>query len=549
MNFFYYLLEANIYCCILYAFYRFVLKRETFYSLNRWYLLGACVIAFTLPLFSITYTTGEEATLSNEPNGTVVYDRFLQIVKAKELSVTSNIENDWTLDLQDTLLLVYAAIAFILLLNLVHSVTKIIGLYLRSSRERKGRVTYVFIAKEEVFSFFSWLFISPKLRDNAAIKAHELIHIQQGHSYDVLFFEILKRINWFNPIFKLLLNDAKLNHEYISDHQVAGKVMNGYAYANLLIKHAYPAENTLTHSAFEDTQLEARLKQLVRRHSSLSSSFKILLAVPLIAVLFFIAAFGVDKSYGALHFTLNKSTPKKAVLSAPIVSRVAKDTVFDHPMIVAKVKKSKLAVNDHQPSELIAGPTALDKIAALLAKKGEKLSARAYLLHWTINQEQQNIRQVAHSVLAGTEAQLFRGSSTDTLYIDQKYYQIEGAAIHVLTDHLMIGYADGERANVNKLVIVDPVRKKIVHELGRVNIKTKGSIYKVVVNPDFRYEKKTTDTLPSKYVNMKVENAKYKFMLTSYNSHVREASIIGNQIITNETNLPKDDPWQQDIIW
>ncbi len=560
MNWFYYLLEANIYFCILYAFYRFVLKHERFYVLNRWYLIGLCVISFTLPFFSVTYHTSNQTAVDVQPSGNIVYDQQVRVVVSKELATSNNVENSWDFTLDQVFLLVYISVVLLLIFKLGNEIIKIVSLYKKSKKQVKVEAIYVFIdLKGEIFSFFNWLFIDPKLQSNAAIIAHEMTHIKQGHSYDVLFFEMLSCLNWFNPLFKLLIKDAKLNHEYISDQQIAGVLMNRYDYANLLIHHAYEPRETLSHSAFERTQLERRIKQLGNNHSGMGM-LKYLALPPLVLTLFFFAAFKVEKSYSAFNFVIdkgiaiNKGKQKKIPLT-----KANKDVVVGPTVTVVKRAATaglskQVAVKPNEEvmfSELIAGPRELDQVAAKLAEKGEKLYARDYLLNWTINKSGSSIRKVNHGVLSGTEAQLFRGDIADTLYVDQKYYELKNNTVNVLTDNLMIGYAEHSQFNQKKLIVIDAHQQKIIHRLNDVDIRTKGSIYKVVTNPDYGYEKKTitADTVPSKYVDMKTVNAKFKYILSSLNSHVREAKVTANQIITNETNLPKEDPWQPGIIW
>jgi len=559
MNWFYYLLEANIYFCILYAFYGFFLKHERFYVLNRWYLIGLCFISFTLPFFSVTYHTFNQTAVDVQPSGNIIYDQQASVIPSNELATSNNVENSLDFTLDQVFLMVYISFVLLLIFKLGNEIRRIISLYKISEKELKGKAIFVFIdLKGEIFSFFNWLFIDPKLQANEAIIAHEMIHIKQGHSYDVLFFEMLRCLNWFNPLFRLLIKDAKLNHEYISDQQIAGVLMNSYDYANLLIQYAYEPRERLSHSAFEKTQLERRIKQLGNKHSGMGM-LKYLALPPLILTLFFFAAFKVEKSYSAFNFVIDKgiATNKDKQKTVPS-TKVNKDVVAGQVVTAVKIAditglSKQVAVKANEDvifSELIAGPRELDKIAAKLAEKGEKLYARDYLLNWTINTNGSSVRKVTHGVLSGTEAQLFRGDIADTLYVDQKYYELKKNTVNVLTDNLMIGYAEHNQYNQKKLIIIDAYQQKIIHKLNEVDIRTKGSIYKVVTNPDYGYEKKAlTDTVPSKYVDMKAENAKFKYILSSLNSHVREAKITANQIITNETNLPKEDPWQPGIIW
>ncbi|MCY1512524.1 BlaR1 peptidase M56 [compost metagenome] len=451
--------------------------------------------------------------------------------------------------------------------NLFSNLFKIVSVYRNGDKEIKQGVMYIKLpdAKEEVFSFFNWLFLHPNLYENHAIIAHEKTHIRQGHSYDILFFELLRCLNWFNPLVYKLFTTVKLNHEYISDREASTILTNKYEYATLLIQHAYVPREQLSHSAFTQSQLEQRIKQLGKQESKTKAVVKYLMVLPIAGVLFFISAFKVEKSYGFIHVLIDQTPtirtyPYQQITSAPQQKGKATTPVEATAKIANKGKNEGigsrtpiLTAKGGSTSELISGPGVLDQIAAELATQGKRLYARDYMMHWTINKNNLLIRKVTHGVLSGTVAQLFRGDLADTLYVDQGYYKIKDQVVTISTDNLMIGYANGNQNSNKKLIIIDAFKRKIVHILAHVDIRTFGTVYKVVTNPDYGYVKResslSVDTLASNYVDMKTVNANYQYIMASLNSRVREAKITANEIITNETKTPKEDPWQPGIIW
>ncbi|KQC02537.1 M56 family metallopeptidase [Pedobacter sp. Hv1] len=567
MAWLYYLIEANIYLGIFYAFYYFVLKNETLYVLIRWYLLVTAVLAFVLPLLTVSYTTPISQPIVAQSAKKLLYDVPLIAVADKITKPSESVENDINFTFDKLLFLVYGAVVLLFCCKLLFHLYKIVSIYRRGEKEIQDDITFIKLpyAKEEVFSFFSWLFLHPNLYQNRVIIAHEKMHIRQGHSYDVLFFELLCCLNWFNPLLYQLFSAAKLNHEYIADQETSTALMNKYDYANLLIQHAYVPREPLSHSAFTQTQLEQRIKQLGRPQSKRKVWVKCLVLFPMVGLLFFISAFKVEKSYGLINFVVGETVKPQTRPSRPIVSLPNQKELKVAPeqKIIKKVGQQEDKVDSTQQvstpmatnvttSELITGVGVLNQIAVELAAQGKKLYAREYMLYWTTNKDNLPIRKAIHGVLSGTEAQLFRGIVADTLYIDEAYYKIKGNVVEISTDNLMVGYADGKQNDQKKLVVVNALKRKIVHTLNNVDIRTWGTIYKVIANPDYGYVKKETkpvDTLAIKYVDMKVENAKFKYIMVSLNSRVREAKITANEIITNETKIPKEDPWQPGIIW
>src|SRR4051812_10062538 len=53
MNWINYLLEANLYLVLFYVVYYVLLRKDTYYQLNRIYLLVSSLLAFTIPLMQI----------------------------------------------------------------------------------------------------------------------------------------------------------------------------------------------------------------------------------------------------------------------------------------------------------------------------------------------------------------------------------------------------------------------------------------------------------------------------------------------------------------
>src|SRR5690606_12071940 len=58
------------------------------------------------------------------------------------------------------------------------------------------------------FSFFRFIFLGDRVpeEDYKSIVQHELVHIKQRHSLDLLFFEMMRIIAWFNPLVYIYQN-------------------------------------------------------------------------------------------------------------------------------------------------------------------------------------------------------------------------------------------------------------------------------------------------------------------------------------------------------
>jgi beta-lactamase regulating signal transducer with metallopeptidase domain len=73
------------------------------------------------------------------------------------------------------------------------------------------------------FSFFKSIFLGEQLSEiqKANILLHEKIHIDQHHSIDLLFFEVLRILFWFNPLVYVYQKKMILLQEFTADAKVA----------------------------------------------------------------------------------------------------------------------------------------------------------------------------------------------------------------------------------------------------------------------------------------------------------------------------------------
>src|SRR5580698_5777760 len=107
MSWIHYLLEANLYLAAFYTLYFLILKSETYYRLNRVFLLSSTVLAFTIPVVQIGILLPAVTGLQQS-----------QIIVVPDTS--------WSI--ADYLLLTYGIIAVLLLINFLIKVYKLLRL-------------------------------------------------------------------------------------------------------------------------------------------------------------------------------------------------------------------------------------------------------------------------------------------------------------------------------------------------------------------------------------------------------------------------------------
>ncbi|MDR6783080.1 hypothetical protein ABIE26_000432 [Pedobacter africanus] len=309
MNALYYLLEANIYLAVFYGFYRLFLYRETFYTLNRYYLIAATTLAFALPLLQLGYLYNLIGRNAAEQASTEITKIAIQPYPELNLMVYSYIA-------------IAAAFLFRFLINLSHIILRAF----QNPRIRKDNVVYIELpGSETAFSFFKFLFINPQAADKSTIIRHELVHIHQKHSADIVFFEIIRILGWFNPVTYFLKKDIKLLHEYIADEVTTGTVQK-HEYAMFLIQNSFGVvPNQLTNQIFNQSILKMRIDMLNKKRSAGWARLRLLLALPLAGGMLCASTMAFTKDYATVDLypekyksvsAANQDTLKKVKVSA-----------------------------------------------------------------------------------------------------------------------------------------------------------------------------------------------------------------------------------------
>ncbi|MET3500483.1 beta-lactamase regulating signal transducer with metallopeptidase domain [Mucilaginibacter rubeus] len=325
MNWLYYLLEANLYLCVFYAGYCLFLNKETHYTLNRIYLLLSCVISFVLPVVQIGWLKPVETATKT----IVIIPQTAYQTTVQKLTVQP------TLTFND--ILVYAYILGTIVLTTVLFIRLYQLVKLTKATKTLVNDKYKLINIEgsnTAFSFFNYLFIGTKTQANNIIIRHELVHIRQKHSVDIVFLELIKIINWFNPLVYLLQISLKTIHEYIADEQTAAQESDALSYSSFLVSNAYGLNGSpLAHSFFNYNLLKKRIIMLNQKRSGKLARLKYLVAVPICAGLLCASTLVFSKTY--VFFDL---IPQQEIVNKKVANThtAPADTVKVDPVRIKK---------------------------------------------------------------------------------------------------------------------------------------------------------------------------------------------------------------------
>jgi len=150
--------------------------------------------------------------------------------------------------------------------------------------QRFPNFTQIVVKNSELaFSFFKSIFLGDKVvqREYQSIIQHELVHIEQRHSWDLLFFELMRIVGWFNPLVYVYQNRVSELHEFIADSKVA-KTDKKEQY-EFLLSQIFQTENiSFVNQFFKSSLIRKRIAMLQRKQSKKVWQLKYLLLVPLL---------------------------------------------------------------------------------------------------------------------------------------------------------------------------------------------------------------------------------------------------------------------------
>jgi hypothetical protein len=168
--------------------------------------------------------------------------------------------------------------------------------FIRKSGEliRKEGLRIILTDKNfSTFSFLNNIFLNQKSLNNPELQTvliHERIHIRQLHTLDVLLTEFLVIIHWFNPAAWAIKRAVNENHEFIADQEVLINGFNPRAYRIRIIEELFGTRFIPVTHSFNRSITNKRLSMMEKSRSPKWAKYKILFALPLAGLLFFIFA-------------------------------------------------------------------------------------------------------------------------------------------------------------------------------------------------------------------------------------------------------------------
>lgn len=213
-----FMLKSTICLGALYHVYIIFLKGLKTFEWNRYFLLGALLISVLIPFVQIPAEINQVAIINHEKLNTLS-DAVSQADESLFVSRPS------TFTLTHFMLILYWAISIIFLLRIGLNLWKMLKTTRTSDVIVEVGYKFVLMDKKTIpYSFLKYIFINKEEYESnqvhSSVLQHELVHVQQFHSWDIIIVELYKILVWVNPFIWLVAKSIKLNHEFIADKSV-----------------------------------------------------------------------------------------------------------------------------------------------------------------------------------------------------------------------------------------------------------------------------------------------------------------------------------------
>ena len=300
-----YLLEVSACLALFYGLNHFALQKDSFHSLVRSYILFSIVASLTIPIipnniipkFPTTLNSGlplhhekeNHTKLTNNVNSTKNTQFSISKHQSIETKFVQSDSKGLTSSLFSILLfIIYFSGVLIFLARFSSNIYKIFLIVHLNKVVKYDNFKIIYLKSDfSSFSFLSYIFLQESYfstPDEQQVIAHEKIHIQQKHTIDILFIELVKIVLWFNPFIWLFKSSLVKVHEFFTDDQLLNQTGSPEKYKELLLKQYLGNYSLELVHPFNSSLLKTRMTMMNKAKSGKAARFKLMLAIPIVAI-------------------------------------------------------------------------------------------------------------------------------------------------------------------------------------------------------------------------------------------------------------------------
>ncbi len=307
-----YLLDSTAITAVLCLFFILFLRKDKNFNFNRWYLLATPLLAASIPLLNISIPM------------LVQKNNLLQTIYLPTLSIGDvKPENlPFATYLSITTAIVYLAGVFISSLKTYFRLKRLYNIISGAKTRIIDYGRYKLVPANGQLptgSFLQYIFYdesSVMTKDQRKqVLMHEKAHVMQRHSYDLLYFEILEVVMWFNPFIYLCRKELLTVHEYLADEAATASKSNKETYLRVLADQTLETFKMSFYNQFNTPQIIKRMNMLQSNQRRRPMAWNLLFTTPLVVLLFI--AFGCEKAETSQYGELAKGTESAVTSTGP----------------------------------------------------------------------------------------------------------------------------------------------------------------------------------------------------------------------------------------
>ena len=269
-----FILKWTLCLALLTAFYHLFLEKEKMHHFNRFYLLLSVFISAIIPFITFEIE-GAAAT------------EIISLPINDKISYTSEVTTGNTLiNLEFFLLAVYLTISSMLVFRFVSNLFRLLE-KAKTNEAVVFRGATLILVDDKILphSFWNYIFVNKQQYLQNEIEeelfTHELAHIRQKHTIDVLLLEIIQLLFWFNPVIYWIKKSMQLNHEFLADEHVISSYKNISKYQYLLLEKATWDNTYYLASNLNYSLTKKRLLKMKTKNSNIAVFIKKLAVIPI----------------------------------------------------------------------------------------------------------------------------------------------------------------------------------------------------------------------------------------------------------------------------
>jgi TonB family protein len=340
------MVKVAVYLTAFYLLYSLMLSRDTAYGRNRAFILLSIAASLIFPL--ITFQTAKP--LNIQFFGKLLSEVFVT-AKHDGISISpTGLSTSGTLEIIYSIYIIGVSVSlFKLLIDLLNL------LFLIVRQKNKGSCIISFRGFNTAgFSAMGHIFINARLNPEEAgeIIKHEQNHIRQNHFMDILFVELVKAIQWFNPVVYLFNRALRAIHEFQADHDCLCSGMAVVNYQSLLLNQVFKSKAfNLTNSFSNPSLIKKRMVMMTKKRTSALANMKLILVMPVTAVVFFAIS-----AYREIPDSPQQQTDMVAAFQSPITPSASPTSLVKEVLKPSSEPPAKTPLSTRKNDETVPPP-------------------------------------------------------------------------------------------------------------------------------------------------------------------------------------------------